>query len=152
MVVIAVIGILALMAAPNFHDTIVRNEIKEALPLADIARQPVAVSWAAVQLFPRDNAEALLPPPEKIVSNLIKSVAIRDGAINITFGNRANGIINGKVLTLRPAVVEDSPVVPVAWVCGSAEAPDKMTVKGKNETNIPDAFLPFNCRARIQKK
>lgn len=152
MVVIAVIGILALMAAPNFHDTIVRNEIKEALPLADIARQPVAATWAAVQLFPRDNAEALLPPPEKIVSNLIKSVAIRDGAINITFGNRANGIINGKVLTLRPAVVEDSPVVPVAWVCGSAEAPDKMTVKGKNETNIPDTFLPFNCRARIQKK
>ena len=47
---------------------------------------------------------------------------------------------NGKVLTLRPAVVEEAPVVPVAWVCGSAEAPDKMTVKGKNETNIPDTF------------
>ncbi len=152
MVVIAVIGILALMAAPNFQDTIVRNEIKEALPLADIAKQPVAATWAAVQVFPKDNTEVMLPPPEKIVSNLIKSVAIKDGAINITFGNRANGVINGKVLTLRPAIVEDTPIVPVAWVCGSAEPPEKMTVKGKNETNIPDAFLPFNCRARIQKK
>ncbi len=152
MVVVAIVAILALMAAPSFQDQIVRNEIKEALPLADIAKQPVALTWTATQLFPRDNAEVLLPVPEKIVSNLISAVAIKDGAINITFGNRANGVIKGKVLTLRPAVVEDAPVVPVAWVCGSAEAPDKMVVKGKNETNIPDAFLPFNCRARGQKK
>lgn len=152
MVVIAVVGILALMAAPNFQDSIVRNEIKDALPLADIAKQPVALVWATTQLFPRDNSEVLLPVPEKIVSNLISSVAIKDGAINITFGNRANGIIKGKILSLRPAVVEDTPIVPVAWVCGSAEAPEKMMVKGKNETNIPDAFLPFNCRARGVKK
>ncbi len=152
MVVIAVVGILALMAAPNFQDSIVRNEIKDALPLADIAKQPVAFVWATTQLFPRDNAEVLLPVPEKIVSNLISSVAIKDGAINVTFGNRANGVIKGKILTLRPAVVEDTPIVPVAWVCGSAEAPEKMTIKGKNETNIPDAFLPFNCRARGVKK
>ena len=152
MVVIAIIGILALLAAPNFQDSIVRNEIKDALPLADLAKQPVAATWRAVQLFPKDNAEALLPPAEKIVSNQISSVAIKDGAINITFGNRCNGIIKGKVLTLRPAVVEDAPVVPVAWVCGSAEAPDKMVVKGKNETNIPDTFLPFNCRAHIAGK
>ena len=152
MVVIAVIGILALLAAPNFQDTIVRNEIKEALPLADIAKQPVALAWAVAQALPRDNADALLPVAEKIVSNQISSVAIKDGAINITFGNRCNGIIKGKILTLRPAVVEDAPVVPVAWVCGSAETPDKMTVKGANATNIPDAFLPFNCRARVQKK
>jgi type IV pilus assembly protein PilA len=152
MVVIAIIGILALIAAPSFQDQIVRNEIKEALPLADLAKQPVALAWAAAQTFPKDNTEALLPPAEKIVSNLISSVAIKDGAINITFGNRANGVINGKMLTLRPAVVEDTPIVPVAWVCGTAEAPDKMTVKGRNETNIPDIFLPFNCRARGQKK
>ena len=152
MVVIVIIGILALMAAPNFQDTIVRNEIKEALPLADIAKQPVALAWAATQTFPHANSDVLLPVPEKIVSNLVKSVAIKDGAINVTFGNRANGVINGKVLTLRPAVVEDTPIVPVAWVCAGAEAPEKMVAKGINETNIPDAFLPFNCRARMQKK
>ena len=152
MVVIAVIGILALMAAPNFQDSIVRNEIKEALPLADLAKRPVAGMWALAQTFPRDNVDALLPPPEKIVSNLISAVAIKDGAINITFGNNCNGIIRGKVLTLRPAIVPDAPVVPVAWVCGSAEAPAKMTVKGKNETNIPDGFLPFNCRAHAAAK
>ena len=152
MVVIAVIGILALMAAPNFQDSIVRNDIKTALPLADLAKQPVAAAWALAQAFPHDNAAALLPPPEKIVSNQISAVAIKDGAINITFGNGCNGIIKGKVLTLRPAVVLDAPVVPVAWVCGTAEAPNQMTVQGQNNTNIPDTFLPFNCRAHIQGK
>jgi type IV pilus assembly protein PilA len=43
--------------------------------------------------------------------------------------------------------VEDAPVVPVAWVCGSAEAPQKMTIGGRNLTDIPDSLLPIDCRA-----
>ena len=70
------------------------------------------------------------------------------GAIHITFGNRANFLINGKVLSIRPAVVDDAPIVPVTWVCGTAEVPGKMTVKGENRTNIETGYLPFNCRAR----
>jgi hypothetical protein len=42
----------------------------------------------------------------------------RAGAIDITFGNKANGNLKGKILTLRPAVVDDAPVVPITWVCG----------------------------------
>jgi type IV pilus assembly protein PilA len=152
MVALAIIAILALMAAPSFQDQIVRDQIKTALPLADIAKKPVETAWTALQAFPADNAAAGLPPDDKIVSNQIKSVLVQDGAIQITFGNRASGLINGKILTLRPAVVVDAPIVPVAWVCGYAEAPEKMTAMGQNQTNIPDSFLPFNCRARGTKK
>jgi type IV pilus assembly protein PilA len=35
----------------------------------------------------------------------------------------------------------------VAWVCGNAEPPNRMTAKGLNKTNIPLQFLPLNCRA-----
>ena len=59
----------------------------------------------------------------------------------------ASGAIAGKVLSLRPAVVEDAPIVPVAWVCASAEAPDKMKVMGANLTNVKDGVLPLDCRA-----
>ena len=148
MVVCAVIAILALMAAPSFQDQIVRDQINKALPLADIARNPVAASWSLLQSFPDDNAAAGLPPADKIVSNEISSVLVENGALHITFGNRANGVIKDKILTLRPAIVKDAPIVPVAWVCGYAEAPGKMTVVGQNRTNIPQNFLPFNCRAR----
>jgi type IV pilus assembly protein PilA len=50
-------------------------------------------------------------------------------------------------LTLRPAVVEDAPVVPIAWVCGYAPAPEKMTVHGENRTTVPQRYLPWKCRA-----
>jgi type IV pilus assembly protein PilA len=105
------------------------------------------VSWAALKAFPADNAAAGLPPPEKIVSNLVTSVRLDAGAIHITFGNRASGSIRGKVLTLRPAVVEDAPVVPVAWVCGLAAVPGNMSVKGENRTDLPANYLPLKCRA-----
>lgn len=147
MVVVGVVAILALMALPTYQDKIVRDQIAEALPLADLAKAPVAAAWAATQSFPADNAAAALPPADKIVNNFVRSVAVENGAIHVTFGNRANGQIKDKVLTLRPAVVEDAPVVPVTWVCGAAPAPDKMTVKGENRTSIPAAFLPFRCRA-----
>jgi type IV pilus assembly protein PilA len=146
-VVIAVIGILALLAAPWYADRIVREQIKEALPLADIAKQPIAASWSLAKTFPADNAAAGLPVAEKIVANYVRSVAVRDGAIHMTFGNRASNAIAGKILSLRPAVVEDAPIVPVAWVCGRAEAPDGMNVHGENLTDIPNPLLPVECRA-----
>lgn len=145
-VVLAVIAILALMAVPNFSGQIIRNQIIEALPLADIAKGPVAASWAVSKSFPSDNESAGLPAADKIVSNYVSSVEVRDGAIDITFGNRANGHIKGKVLTLRAAVVDDAPIVPVTWVCGTAAAPDKMTMRGLDNTNIPAKFLPLKCQ------
>jgi len=145
-VVLAIVGVLALLVVPSFQDRIARDQIISATPLADIAKAPVALSWAALQAFPADNASAGLPPAEKIVNNFISSVVVDAGAIHITFGNSANGLIKGKILTLRPAVVLDAPVVPVAWVCGDAAGPGQMTVKGENKTNIPVNYLPYNCR------
>jgi type IV pilus assembly protein PilA len=146
MVVIAVIAILLLLAVPTYRNKLTRDQIVEALPLADIAKKPVAASWASTQSLPADNASAGLPAADKIVSNFISAVSVESGAIHVTFGNRANGLIKGKVLTIRPAVIEDAPVVPVAWVCGYAPGPDKMTIKGENKTDIPIEFLPFACR------
>jgi len=148
LVVVAIIAILALMAAPSFQYQIVRDQINTALPLADIAKTPIAASWALAQTLPADNAGAGLPAAEKIVSNHISSVLVQNGAIHITFGNRANGVIKDQTLTIRPAVVEDAPIVPVAWVCGNAEVPGKMTVKGENKTDIPAPYLPLACRTR----
>ena len=146
MVVIAIIGILVLMAVPSYQEKYVRDQIVEALPLADIAKAPVAASWSIAQVLPDNNQVAGLPSADKIVSNLVRSVAIQGGAVHVTFGNRASSILRDKVLTLRPAVVADAPIVPVAWVCGNAAAPDKMTVKGENKTDVPAKFLPLKCR------
>jgi len=146
MVVVAVVAILAAIAIPSMQGRLVRGQLVEAVKLAEIAKAPVAASWTTTKTLPLDNAAAGLPASDKIVSTLVRSVAIESGAIQITFGNQANGAIQGKTLTLRPAVVEDAQVVPVSWVCGHAPVPDKMTVKGLDKTDVPKNFLPVNCR------
>jgi type IV pilus assembly protein PilA len=144
LVVIAIVAILATLAVPSYLDKIVRDQIVEALPLADIAKSPLAGSWTALQTFPTDNAAAGLPAPDKIVNNFVSSVLVRSGAIDLTFGNRASGAIKGKVLTLRAAVVEDAPRS-VTWVCGYTKAPDKMTVRART-TPACRAICRSGCR------
>jgi len=147
MIVIGIIAILALIALPGVPARVVRDQVVDAVRLADIAKVPVALSWAAAARLPVDNAAAGLPVADKIVNNYVSSVAVESGAIQLTFGNRANARIRGKMLTLRPGVVEDAPIVPVTWVCGNAEPPARMTAKGLNKTNLPLEYLPLNCRA-----
>ena len=146
MIALAIVAILATLAIPSMQTSIVRDQIVTAVPIANLAKKPVEVMWAATQILPADNAAAALPPASKIVSNHVRAVTVQDGAIHITFGNNAHGMIMGKVLTLRPAVVDDTPVVPIAWVCGFATTPEKMTVKGDNHTDVPINVLPFNCK------
>jgi type IV pilus assembly protein PilA len=146
MAVIAVMAILALMTIPSYLDRIVKAQIDAALPLADVAKRSVAAFWSGTLSFPADNAVAALPVAEKIVNNYVSAITVKDGVINLSFGNRANKAIAGKVLSLRPAIVEDTPVVPITWVCGMAEAPEKMTVHGENQTNVDPMYLPLECR------
>jgi type IV pilus assembly protein PilA len=146
MVVVGVVAVLALMLVPAYTDRMVREQVNEALPLADVAKKPIAAAWAAVQAFPADNAAAGLPVKDKIVSDLVSAVTVEAGAVHVTFGNRANSLIRGKILTLRPAVVEDAPIVPVTWICGFGAVPGKMAVKGVNRTDVPKGYLPTKCR------
>jgi type IV pilus assembly protein PilA len=148
MVAVAIVAILATLAIPSMTGSIVRDQIASAVPLADIAKKPVAVSWSTLQVLPVDNAGAGLPAPDKIVSNYISSVAVANGAIHMTFGNSASAALKGKILTIRPAVVDDAPIVPITWICGNAEWPAAMKIRGENKTDLPAVFLPVICRAR----
>ena len=146
MMVLAVIAILATIALPSMQGRIVRDQIVEASKLTDIAKAPIAFTWSTTGTLPIDNAAAGLPSADKIVGNFVSSMRVDRGAIHLTFGNRANAAIQGKTLTLRPAVIDDAPVVPVAWVCAAASAPQKMTLRGTDRTDVPLRYLPLNCR------
>jgi type IV pilus assembly protein PilA len=146
MIVIAIMGILATMAMPTFQDRVIRTQVTEALVLADFAKQGVASFYAKAKRMPKDNAEAGLPPGDKIMGNYVTDVSVKEGGIVVTMGNRANAHIDGKKLALRPAVVEGHPTVPIAWVCGNAQAAAKMKVLGTNDTTLPGPHLPIDCR------
>jgi type IV pilus assembly protein PilA len=146
MVTIGVAAILMLIALPSYLDRIAREQVGEALPLANVLKPAVQAAWAASGSLPADNAAAGLPPPEKIVNEMVTSVALDGGAINITLGNRAGSALRGRVISVRPAIVEDTPVVPMIWLCGHAAPPPPMVAKGADRTDVPSAFLPMRCR------
>lgn len=146
MVVLAVVAILALLAVPSLQDKYIRDEITAAMPLAQLAEAPVAQAWNATHALPADNVQAGLPAAEKIVNNYVAATRIQNGAVHVTFGNRAHAILRGHTLSFRPAVVLDAPIVPVTWVCGYSAPPHNMTLFGANETDIPARFLPPLCR------
>lgn len=146
MVVVAIIAILAMIAIPSSMGRIIKEQVVAAMPLADVAKEPIAALWKVAKTLPADNKEAGLPEAEKIVSNFISAVEVQNGVINMTFGNKAHPQIKGKILSFRPAVIEESQIVPVTWVCGNAKAPDKMKLIGENKTNVADDYLPHLCR------
>ena len=146
MVVVAIAVGLMLVTLPGLTDKVVRDQVAEALPLADIAKAPIELAWRGSLPLPADNAAAGLPAADKIVNHQVQSVTVAQGAIHITFGGRAHKELQGKVLTVRPAGVEDARIVPVTWLCGGMAAPAKMTAQGENKTNVPLKFLPARCR------
>jgi type IV pilus assembly protein PilA len=146
MVVVAIIGILAMIAIPSSMGRIVKEQVVAAMPLADIAKEPIAALWRATKTLPADNNETGLPASEKIVSNFVRDVEVQNGVVHMTFGNKAHPQIKDKILSFRPAVIEESQIVPVSWVCGNAKAPDQMKVMGENRTNVANDYLPQLCR------
>ncbi len=145
MVVVAIIAILALTAVPTLYQGVVRQQIKESMPLADLARDGVASFYRREGKMPADNAAANVPPANKIIGNYVTNVTVVDGAVTMTFGNSAYSAVKSKKLTWQPAIVVDAPTVPIAWVCGGKAPPNGMTVQGRNETTLPGNMLPGGC-------
>lgn len=146
LVAVAVLAILATLALPSMQAPFVRQQVVDSSALINVAKAAVASTWSVTRALPADNASAGLPAPDKMVGNYVSSILVDGGAIHVTFGNQASGPLKGRTLSIRPAVVDDAPVVPIAWVCARAATPDRMSVKGTDRTDVEAKFLPLNCR------
>jgi len=146
MIVVSIMAVLATLAVPSYQDRVIRTQVGEGIGLAEFVRQSVQAHYNRTRRMPKDNAAAGLPEPKFIVGNYVSEISVVEGVITITFGNRSNRHLSGKKLSLRPAVVEGHPIVPIAWVCGGASVPERMKVLGENDTTLPGPHLPVDCR------
>ena len=146
MIVIAIIGIMAALALPNYQDRIIRTQVQESVAFVEFARDAVEAFHAKTRRMPVDNAEAGLPAAQQIIGNYIAQVEIENGTINVQFGNRANQAIIKKWITLRPGVVAAAKQVPVSWLCGVALPVEGLTYSGSNRTDLEPQILPIDCR------
>jgi len=151
-IALVIIGILAVMAMPDLSVAAVRGQIRESAPLIDVAKLAVAKSYALTGKMPADNLEAGLPESAKLVGKYVTGVSVKDGAVDVTWGNSVNSFLADKKLTLRPAYVEGQPLVPVSWICSQASVPTGMLIAGADATDLPAKYLPFECKAKPPAK
>lgn len=146
MVVVAIIGVLASIALPNYQQYIQRSEVTEAMSISSPIRDTVASQYAERLTFPADNAAAGVPEPRFLIGNRVTGVVLEQGAVHVTMGNKASAPLQGKTLTYRPAVVTGSPTSPIAWLCGYDEPVPGMEAVGENRTDVDPLLLPGACR------
>ncbi len=115
MIVVAIIGLLSVLAIPAYTDYSIRAQISEGLNLAGSAKAAVTEYYQYRSLFPTDNAEAGLEAPGSITGKYVASVSVNGAVVSIQYGNDANAQITGQTITLTAIDNLGS----VGWVCAT---------------------------------
>ena len=129
MIVIAIIGILAVVALPAYQDYTARAQVSEALTLAEGQKSAVTEYRSDRGAWPTTNTEAGVA--SSISGKYVASVQVgADGIITATMRSAGvNSDIKGKTLILTPTDKKGS----FTWTC------DKGTIEQK--------FRPSTCRS-----
>jgi type IV pilus assembly protein PilA len=127
MIVVAIIGILAAIAIPQYQDYTIRSKITEGLNMAAPAKLGVAETYASLGAAPADNVEAGIS--DTISSKYVQSVVVNAGVIEVTLTG-IHSAVDGKIITLTPDF--DDAAGRVDWSC---------TFDGDPK------YVPANCRA-----
>ena len=105
MIVVAIIGILAAVAIPQYQNYVARAQVAEGLSLASGAKTAVAEYFMINGTFPEDNTEAGLSDAGTITGNHVESVTVSvdDGKALITAlfsSTEAHSKLQGKSMVL----------------------------------------------------
>ena len=147
MIVIAIIGILAIVALPAYQDYTGRAQVSEAFALAEGQKSAIVEYYADKGKWPESNKAAGVA--ETIQGKYVESVVIGKGGSIVATMKTAdvNSEISGEKLVLAPDFdAGKKPEGSFKWKCvfGAAQ-------EGGSTTSIKEKFLPSVCRSEDQK-
>ena len=141
MIVVAIIGILAAVAIPQYQNYVARAQVAEGLALASGAKTAIAEYRSTTGEWPADNAAAgLAADPEDISGKYVKSLSMihklrhgrsSDNMVLILFKDTAHASIAGGTLSLEGKDEGGS----ISWLCYG----------DLGDPNITD-YLPSSCK------
>lgn len=137
MIVIAIVGVLAVVALPAYQDYTARAQMSEALTLAEGQKSAVVEYYSDKGQFPANNGDAGIANASTITGKYVASVTVGKDTSNnatITAKMKASGVnkdIANKTLMLEGKQNAGS----FDWTCK----------KGATDP-VDDKFLPSSCR------
>jgi type IV pilus assembly protein PilA len=141
MIVVAIIGILAAIAIPQYQDYTIRARVTEGLNLASAAKTGVAETFNSNGAWPASNAAAGVSDATSISGKYVSQVLIGTpaaGIIQITYNGTALGLTGNPTLTLSPVASTSASgtIGAVAWFCSASDA----------NSTLATRYRPANCR------
>ena len=149
MLVVAIIGILAVIALPAYQDYVTRGKFAEAFLLAKPGQQAVADYYDRWGRMPADNAAAGLHPPEAWRGRFVTAMRIVDGTVEIDVSPASGSATPfSHTLFLRPAIRKQAPTAPLLWLCNGNPVPADFEARGevRSARFPPPKYIPAACR------
>jgi type IV pilus assembly protein PilA len=126
MIVVAIIGILAAVAIPQYNNYVARAQVAEGFSLASAAKTSVSEFYITKGSFPVSNSEARVS--DSIAGSYVDDVTVGDvGVLSINFGSKAHEALEGKYFKLIPSSTGGA----INWSCQLG--------------TIDEKYLPNSC-------
>jgi type IV pilus assembly protein PilA len=122
MIVIAIIGILAAIAIPQYQDYVIRSKLGSSIASASAIKTAIGVYYQEQGGYPAaDDWTGLGLPAAPGASEYVSAVnTTAAGEIVLTLQNIKSASIDGTTLTLTPAV--DAGNTKMTWSCAGSSA------------------------------
>ena len=138
MIVVAIIGILASIAIPQYQDYVARSQMSEAMSLSSGLKVSVAETYSQTGSMTGINSGSYgIPAAGNVTGEYVSQIEVADGDITATM--KETGVaspIQGATLTLSPD--PDTNSGSITWSCTAA-------AKDGTAGDI-DQYVPESCR------
>lgn len=130
MIVVAIVGILAVVAIPAYQDYATRAKVSEAISMASQVKASVSEAYISNGALPLDNASTGIPESTSITSTYVESISVANGVITVELqGFSSNSALDQGSLEFTPTVSNKN----LTWVCAVSAA-------------SLNAYVPADCR------
>ena len=143
MIVIAILGILAVIALPAYQDYTARAQVSEAITLMEGQKSAIVEYYADKGDWPKDNKAAGIAAATDIKGKYVAQVNVADGVLTATMKDKdVNKDIQNTTISLSPEITNKAANSKgsFTWTC----------TPGKTK-GVDTKFLPSSCRPAAKK-
>ena len=116
---VAIIGILAAIAIPQYHDYTIKAKVMGAMTTGNDVKQRVEQYVLDKRSWPENNADVALP--ESVSEKFIQELRVGSGGTITIQLSQATGVVAGKTIELTPRIESGN----LIWSCDGGTLADK---------------------------